>query len=179
MSSEEIKILEFNQYQISDKASFIIYPDPECIIERIDGCKNNPENSLTKASEHIPSGFSMSSFRCIENKNDVYRGKDSMKKFCEHLKEHAMKIINFNKKKIKLLTKEQQESYDNANICYICKGKLENKCLKDKKYRKLRNHCQYTGEYRGAAHSLSNLKYSVPKNNPIVSFSYTMIFPLS
>ena len=30
-----------------------------------------------------------------------------------------------------LLTKEQQESYENANICYICKGKLENKYLKD------------------------------------------------
>ena len=39
------------------------------------------------------------SFKIIENKNDVYRGKDCMKKFCEPLKEHAMKIINFIKKK--------------------------------------------------------------------------------
>ena len=47
-------------------------------------------------------GFSMStisSFRSIENKHDVYRGKDCMKKFCESLREHAMKIINFKKKK--------------------------------------------------------------------------------
>ena len=37
-------------------------------------------------SEHILSGFSMSSvslFRSIENKHEVYRGKDSMKKICE------------------------------------------------------------------------------------------------
>ena len=30
------------------------------------------------------------------------------------------------------------------------------------------DHCHYTGEYRGAAHSKCNLKYSVPKRIPIV-----------
>ena len=72
---EDTKILEFNQYQKSGKAPFNIYVDFECIIEKIDGCKNNPENSsTTKVSEHIPSGFSMFkifSFRSIENKYDV------------------------------------------------------------------------------------------------------------
>ena len=48
----------------------------------------------------------ISSFRSIENKHYAYRRKDYMKKFCEFLREHAMKIINFGKKKIKLLTKE-------------------------------------------------------------------------
>ena len=47
-----------------------------------------------------------------------------MKKFCESLREHAMMIINFNKKKMKLL-----------RICYICEEKFESKDLKDKKYR--------------------------------------------
>ena len=98
MLSEDSKIIEFNQYQKSDKALFIIYADLECIIEKIDGRKNNPENSsTTKVSEHIPSGFSLStisSFRTIENKHDAYRGKDCMKKFSESLREHAMKIIN-------------------------------------------------------------------------------------
>ena len=42
----------------------------------------------------------------------------------------------------------------------------ENEYLNDKKYRKVRDHCQYTGEYRAAAHSICNLKYSVPKNIP-------------
>ena len=66
-----------------------------------------------------------------------------------------MKIINFEKKKMllkKLLTKEQQESGENVKICSICKEKFENKYLKDKKYRKVRNHCHYIEEYRGAAH---------------------------
>ena len=106
---EDTKILEFNQYQRSDKAPFTIYVDIGCIIEKIDGCKNNPENSSTsKVSEHIPSCFSMStrsSFRSIDNKHHMYRGKDCMKKFYEFLREHAMKIINFKKKNVKLLTK--------------------------------------------------------------------------
>ena len=109
MPSEDTKILELNQYQKSDKATFIIYADLECLIEKIDGCKNNPENSsTTKVSKHIPSGFSMStisSFRSIENKHDVYRGKDCMKKLCEFLREHAIKIINFKKKKNEIINK--------------------------------------------------------------------------
>ena len=39
--------------------------------------------------------------------------------------------------------------------------------VKDKKYRKVTDHCHYTGEYRGAAHSICNLKYNVPKKIPI------------
>ena len=44
---------------------------------------------------------------------------------------------------MKLLTKEQQESYQNANICYIFKEKFENKHLKNKQYCKVRDHCHY------------------------------------
>ena len=39
---------------------------------------------------------------------------------------------------------------------------VENKYLKDKKYRKVRDHCYYTGEYVGAAYNIFNVKYSVP-----------------
>ena len=67
---------------------------------------------------------------------------------------------------MKLLTKQQQESYKNAKMCYICKEKLENEYFRDKKYR--RDHCRCTGEYRSAANSICNLKYSVPKKLPIV-----------
>ena len=89
-----------------------------------------------------------------------------MKRFCEYLREHAMKIINFKKKKKKLLTKEQLESYENAKISYICKETFENKYSRDNKYCKVKDHCQYTREVRGTAHGA---KYSVPKKIPIVS----------
>ena len=68
---------------------------------------------------------------------------------------------------MKLLTKEQQESRERAKICYICKENNENKCVKDKTCCKVRDHCHYTGEYIGNAHSICNLKYRVPKKIPI------------
>ena len=79
-----------------------------------------------------------SSLRSIGNMHDVYRGKDCMKKFCEFLREDAMKIIVF-EKNMKLLTEEQKESYENATNFYICKEKLEKKYLKDKKYYQVRD----------------------------------------
>ena len=47
MPSEDTKILGFNQYKKSYKVPFVIYADLECITEKTDGCKNNPENSST------------------------------------------------------------------------------------------------------------------------------------
>ena len=72
------------------------------------------------------------------------------------------KIINFEKKKIKSLTKQQQESYENEKICFICKQKFENKYLKDKKHLKVKDHYYNTGEYRSTAHNIQNFKNSVP-----------------
>ena len=99
MPSEDTKILEFNQYQKFDKAPFIIYADLECKLENINGLYLE-NSSTTKVCKHIPSGFSMStisSFKIIGNKHDVYRGKNCMEMFCESLREHAMKIINLKK----------------------------------------------------------------------------------
>ena len=43
--------------------------------------------------------------------------------------------------------------------------------MKNKKYLKVRDHCHYTGEYRGAAHGICNLKHIVPKKIPTVFYS--------
>ena len=58
MLSKDTEILAFNQNKNSDKVLFIIYADLECITDKIDGCKYNPENSSrTKISDNIPSDF--------------------------------------------------------------------------------------------------------------------------
>ena len=116
MLFEDNKILEFDQYQKADKAAFIIYAYLECVWQK--GLMDVKINLKIKkkVSEHIPSGFSMSTiplFRSIENKYDAYRGKAWMKRFSEFIREQPMKIINFENKKMELLTKELQESYEN------------------------------------------------------------------
>ena len=57
---------------------------------------------------------STSSFKSIEIKHCIYRRKDCMKSY-ERLRD---KTINFKRKNIKLLPKEQQ-----ANVCNICNKK--------------------------------------------------------
>ena len=76
MPSKDTKILKFNLYKKSDKAAFTFYADLECIMEKIYGCKNNCGNK--QGNKHITSDFStstISSFRSIENKHSIYRGK--------------------------------------------------------------------------------------------------------
>ena len=47
------------------------------------------------------------------------------------------------------------------------KQKFYDKYGIDKNYRKFRDHYHYPREYRGAAHSICNFKYSVPQQDPI------------
>ena len=89
-----------------------------------------------------------------------------MKTSCEYLREHAIKIINFKKEKMKLSINEQQNSETQKPAIFV--RKTDDKHATDEKYRKVGDHCHYTGEYRGAARSIYNLKYSVPKEIPIV-----------
>ena len=132
-------------------------------------CYNNPkESSTTEINKHTPFGYSLfthCSFNKTKNKLDYYRGKDCMKKFCKDLREHATKIINYEKKKMIPLT-AKEEIYDNKQkICYICKKEFD---TNDKKNYKVRDHCHYTGKYRGAAHNIGNLRYKIPKEILIV-----------
>ena len=88
-----------------------------------------------------------------------------MGKFYMYLREHVTKIINYEKKKIIPLTTEEKIYHNKQKICYICKKEFNNN---DKKNYKVRDHCHYTGKYRGAAHNICNLRHKVPKEIPIV-----------
>ena len=76
--------------------------------------------------------------------------------------EYAIKIIKFLLRN-EIINKRAAGIIRKWLICYICKEKFENKYVKDKKYGKVRDHCHYRGGYRGAALSIRNLKYSIPK----------------
>ena len=74
-----------------------------------------------------------------------------MKKFCEDLRTHATKIINYEKKKMIALTMKEEIFYTKQKICYIYKKEFDKN---DKKNYNVRDHCHYTGKYRGAAHNI-------------------------
>ena len=178
MPNKDNNKIKYNQGEKSIKLPFIIYADLECLLEKIDTCYNNPEeSSTTKINHHTPSGYSIfthCSFDKSKNKLNYYRGEDCMKRFCKDLKEHAKKIINCEKKDMIPLTKEEKEDYNNQKVCYICKKEfitsdsIEPSSLEGNKHYKVRDHCHYTGKYRGAAHNICNLRYKIPKDIPII-----------
>ena len=65
---------------------------------------------------------------------------------------------------IPLIT-EEKIYHNEQEICYICKKEFH---TSNKKHHKVRDHCHYTGKYRGAAHNICNLRYKIPKEIPVV-----------
>ena len=102
MPEEYNKILKYNEGEKFMRLPFIIIADLVCLLKNMNTCHNNPEkSSTTKINKHTPSGYSLfthCSFNRAKNKLDLYRGKNCMKNFCLDLKEHATKIINYEKK---------------------------------------------------------------------------------
>ena len=101
MPKEDNKIRKYNHGEKSMKVPLIIYAGLESLLEKIITCCNNPKkSSTTKINKHTPSGYSLfthCSFDTAKNKLDYYRGKIIMKNFCINVKEHAKKIINYEK----------------------------------------------------------------------------------
>ena len=110
-----------------------------------------------------------------ENKISYYRGKYCIEKLCKKIKESTNEIINHEKNEIRPLTNEENNCYTEQEIYYIFEEKF---CADkdDKSYinrKKVKDHCHYTGKFRGSAHSIFNLKYKVPKEIPIIIHNAT------
>ena len=161
MPEEYNKTLKYNQGEKPMESPFITYADLECFLEKMNTCHNNPEkSSTTKINKHTPSGYSLfthCSFDTAKNKLDYYRGKNCMKNFCLDLREHATKIINYEKKEMIPLTKRKEKNHNKQKVSYICKKGFSTDDS-NKKYHKVRDHCHYTGKYRGAAHDICNFQ---------------------
>ena len=123
MPSNDNNFINYNKGEKSLKLPFIIYADLECLLEKISTCYNNPNlSSTTKINQHVPSGYSIftnCSFDKSYNNLSHYRGEDCMKRFCKDLKDHATRIVDFKRKFITPLTKDEEDCYDKKKILVI------------------------------------------------------------
>ena len=108
-------------------------------------------------NNHIPSGWCIRSEfaynRKIENPLKLYRGKDCVKKFCDHIIGEARCLYHaFPEKPMKPLTPKEMDRYKKSERCHICfkPFKEDNP--------KVRDHCHYTGCYRGPTHMKCNVR---------------------
>ena len=98
------------------------------------------------------------------DKRRSYTGKNAEQVFLKYLEEDIKMIANIPKKEI-IFGKKEKERYNEETRCWICKGEFDDK---DKNKEKVKDHCHYTGRYRGAAHNECNLNYRKPNFTPVV-----------
>ena len=71
------------------------------------------------------------------------------------------------KKEMIPLTNEEKNIYQKQKVCYICKKRFS---IDDKKYQKVRDHCNYIGKHRAAAHNICSLRYKTSREIPPAVF---------
>ena len=154
-------IVEYSDGQLQFKVPFIMYPDFESILEPIHGLENNPRISTTRGiNVHTPSGWCIQSefpYGEVKDPLKLYGGKDCIRKFCNHIIGEAHHLYHsFPEKPMEPLMKVQLKDYKHASSCHICFKPFR------EGNRKVRDHCHYSGIYRGVAHSLCNLQNKIP-----------------
>ena len=159
--------VEFKDGQNQFKVPFIMYADFESILEPIESPNPNPNQPYTnEVNRHTPSGwcvYSKFAYGYVDNPLRLYRGKDCIETFCNYMKEEAHRLYHmFPEKPMDLLTKKQWKKYKRSTKCHICYKAFTQTNLK------VRDHCHYTGLYRGPAHSLCNVRYKIPSYIPVV-----------
>ena len=167
--------LKFKNFRCSEKAPFVIYADFESLIKPMDNCDPDPNKSYTKKyQKHKPSGFSYyiislyeSVFKSVKRTYTKTKEEepDAEDVFVKWLEEDVKEIANIKPKKM-VFTKEDEKQFNKASDCWICGEELNNQD-------RVRDHCHYTGRYRGAAHNNCNLNYSKPKGVPVFFHNLT------
>ena len=171
---EKGTILKFINYHRGKKVPFIVYADFECSIIPIQSCNpDNKESYTKKYQKHEPISFSYY-IKCFDDnvfsqEPRTYTGPNAAQKFVEWLEEDIKIIANIPAKKM-IFGEKEKARFNEETECWICKGEFDDTPNENgyKKNKKVRDHCHFTGRYRGAAHSLCNLNYKKPNFIPVV-----------
>ena len=158
MHSEEEKWLKFRDGQYQFKVPFMLYADFESILKPVDEWYMDKMNTMKaerkgnasyteKINTHVPCVHSTFAYGEVHSTFaygevpdllKMYRSKDCVGKFVEYIEEKAKQLYE----------------HEAAEKCHIFLKEFN-----DPKNKTVRDHCHYTGLYRGAAHNNCNLKY--------------------
>jgi hypothetical protein len=157
--------LEFKNFHRIQRSPYVIYGDFECLLEKIDGCQQDPTASYTQCYQrHTPCGYGLvETFGCCNDTvkvgaPQVYRGEEPVKNFlCKvvELAEEHQERYNCQKK----IEMSEQDKYNFkcAQYCYLCKKGMQPSD-------KAKDHCHLCGKYRGAAHLKCNIGFRLTRD---------------
>ena len=151
-------ICSFVNYQKMMHVPVVGYADFESILK--------PTGEKDKTHEHIPCGFAfhlVSPFLQMEpvlkrGENESENlGKDFI---CELISAVKKAHLNLPKKEMIPLSDLEWKKFREADVCWLCRKEFGEDT-------RVRDHCHFTGKFRGAAHGLCNLKFQRPKFTPV------------
>ena len=161
--------LYFKNYYKQLPIPFVSYADFECFTTSMSNCCPNPKNSYNFSyQKHDPSGFCFYVKGIVGKriKPILYTKKNESdnvaKIFIDKIVETTKAIYNdfYKKPKPMIINATVQKDFNNAVFCHICGNKLGSD--------RVRDHCHFTGKYRGASHNHCNLMCRKPKVLPVI-----------
>ena len=161
--------LHFKNYDRQLPIPFVVYADFECFTKPMNSCSPNPKDSYNyKYQKHEPSGFCFYAKGIAGRRikpiiyTKTYDDEDVAKIFLEKITELTKGIYNdfYCRPKHLVMNPKTQKEFNAAVNCHICGEKLGGD--------KVRDHCHFTGNYRGAAHNKCNLMCKKPRILPVI-----------
>ena len=161
--------LHFKNYYKKIPIPFVVYADFECFTKPMNSCSPDPKDSYNyNYQKHEPSGFcfyakGIAGKRIkpiIYTKNS--EDEDVAKVFIEKIVELTKGIYNdfYCRPKPLVMNSKTQKEFNESVNCHICGFELGND--------RVRDHCHFTGKYRGAAHNKCNLMCKKPRLLPVI-----------
>ncbi|XP_050308625.1 uncharacterized protein LOC126745018 [Anthonomus grandis grandis] len=163
LPSEREKNISFSHFKNKEKVPFVIYADIESILEKYEDLNVN----VNKYQKHIPCSIAyylLCSYDNSLSKFELYTGQDCISWFCLKLQKlaHQLNPIFYNIVSMLPLSTSEQESFNTSTMCHICQKPFSEDDIK------VKDHCHFTGKYRGSAHFLCNLNYKDDHIIPVI-----------
>ena len=147
--------IKFKNHQNQMPVPYVIYADFESLIKPKTE-KAGDKSEITSEHEGCGFGYQVVRYDGRAEKPVIYRGKNVIEVFLKHLECEVSNINNiFAHSKPLVMTEKNKIDYENATKCWICEQEIT------EKNPKVRDHCHFTGKYRGAAHKSCNLKLKI------------------
>ena len=162
--------LSFKNHNRKMDLPFVIYADFESVLKPLHTAQPNPMNCYTdKKQIHIPVSFCYyvkCSFDDRFSKLVEYTAKsedeDVAQMFVNMLEKEVKDIYKMHPSKEMIFTDEDKNIFRRSKCCWICGDAFS------KEDKKVRDHCHYTGKFRGAAHNSCNRLFRRPKFTPVI-----------
>ena len=139
---------------------YVIYADFESIIKP-KTTQAGDKSEITSEQEACGFGYQVVRYDDKADLPVIYRGEDA-----NHLECEVSKINNtFAHLKPLIMTEQNNKDHENTTQCWICEQEIGN----NKNNPNVRDHCHFTGKYRGAAHKSCNLKLEIKPGKTKIS----------